>query len=321
MDKLYLGVDVGYGYTKVYGRKWRFKFPSLVTANTTTILDEKNMVRWNGREFYVGTGKKDLRSDRFPFTDEYRALLYFAIAQVLADNPAEKVVVGLGVPPVFKNRREEIRRFHRRTVEVSVGGKKFRFQLEPVVFLQSWGGYIDHIYSLEGRYIGENNTPAIYSDWGFYTIDTIVAVPVWEGGEEKVVPRLPESESPTIKKGVSTLFQLYSSLVAERGATVFPDLRTAERAFLQNKFPEEKRKAVEIWKREVMDEILSRYEEEVHDLGKVVIFGGGANLIEGDFKLRWKERTVQVIKLDEFANARGYFKALPSVVRKREVVK
>ena len=315
MKDLFVGVDVGFGYTKVYWKGGRFKFSSLLTADTTTFLDEKNIVRWNGREFYVGAGKKDLRSDNFPFTDEYRALLYFALAQVLSKHPADRVIVGLGVPPVFKNKREEIRKFHKRNVEVVVGGKKVRLNIEPIVFLQSWGGYIDHIYSLEGRYLRENNTPAIYSDWGFYTIDTIVAVPIWDGGEEKVIPKLPESESPTIKKGVSTLFQLYSSLVAERG-TAFPDLRTAERAFLQGKFPEERKRAVSIWKKEVLEGILSRYEEEVFNLEKVVIFGGGANIIERDFRIRWKSKDIQVIKLDEFANARGYFKALPSVIKK-----
>lgn len=315
---LMVGVDVGYGYTKVYWKGGRFKFPSLVTSDTTTVLEEKNLVRWNGREFYVGAGRKDLRGDNFPFTEEYQALLYYGIVQVMKKEPVEKVVVGLGVPPIFKSRREEVKKFHRRTVEVWVGGVKYRFQVEPVVFLQSWGGYVDHIYTLEGKYLKENNRPAIYSDWGYYTIDTIVAVPVWEGGEEKVVPRLPQAESPTIKKGVSTLFHLYSSLVAERGGPVFPDLRTAERSFLQNKFPEERRKALEIWKREVMEEVLTRYEEEVHGLEKVVIFGGGATFVEGDLSLRWKDRTVEVIRLDEFSNARGYFKALPSALKKQE---
>lgn len=315
--RVYVGVDVGYGYTKIYaGRSLRFKFPSLVSADTGELLDKTNVVRFNGSEFVVGIGSKDLRSDDFPFREEYRALLYYAIAHLLEKTHAKEVVVGLGVPPVFRSKREEIRKKLAKKVEVEVSGKKYSFLLKPVVFLQGWGGYIDHIYTLEGRYVKENDVPAIYSDWGYYTVDTIVTRRVWTAEGERVIPSLPEHESPTIKKGVSSLYQLYSRLVADKEGLVVPDLRTAEKMFLQNRYPHLIKKAVEIWKREVLDEILSRYRESAHQIEKIVVFGGGANFIEEDLRVE----DYPVIKLDEYANARGYFKALPSAL-KREVQK
>ncbi len=308
-----LGIDVGYGFTKVYGKGVRFKFPSLLSANVGDVLDTTNIIRFNGSEFVVGVGSKDIRSDEFPFTPEYKALLYFAIVQVLKKYPAQEVYVGIGVPPVFKSMRDELKRELSRKVSVDVGGVKYSFLLKTVVFLQGWGGYIDHIYNLEGRYLKDNDRPAIYSDWGFYTIDTIITKRVWSGEGERIVPSLPES-SPTIKKGVSTLYQIYRKLVADKYGIAIPDLRTAEGMFLSGKYPEEARKATRVWKQEVLEEILARYKEEVFGLEKIVVFGGGANFIEEDFRAG----ELPVIKLDEFANARGYFKALPSALKRGE---
>ena len=196
-----------------------------------------------------------------------------------------------------------MRRFKRKFA-FEVEGRKFRLNIVEVqVYLQAWGGYRDYIYTLELKKIKSHLVPAIFSDWGFFTIDTIVYTEI--GGE--LTPKLPHR--PTLSKGVSYLFGIYSSLLQDRGEYV-EDIRRAEKLFRAGKFPEERKRAVDIWKSDVLNTILNEYSREAPDVERVVIFGGGANLVESDFKIRWENREVPIFKLDEFANARGYYKSL-----------
>ncbi|WP_457601560.1 ParM/StbA family protein [Hydrogenivirga sp.] len=308
-----VGLDVGYGNVKMYadGGERRI-FPTMISSDTTGLLDEKGRIRFNGSEFVIGREGKDMRSDDFPLTDEYKALVLYSLSLLFPNESEGVVALALGVPPKLRSTkvREEIRKRFRRRFEFEVEGRKFKLTIPEVqVYLQGWGGYRDYIYTLELKKVKSHVVPAIYSDWGFYTIDTIIVTE--RMGELK--PELPHR--PTLSKGVSRLFEIYSSLLNDRGEYI-EDLRRAEKLFRAGKYPQERKKALDIWKSDILSTILNEYSREVPDLDRIVIFGGGANLVEHDFKLRWGDRDILVVKTDEFANARGYYKSL-----KRELLK
>ncbi len=300
-----VGLDVGYGYVKMYADGGERKmFPTMISRDTTGILDKTGYIRFNGSEFVVGKGGVDVRSDNFPFTDEYKALVLYSLSLLFPNENEGTVALALGVPPKLRRKKEELVKRFKRKFEFEVEGRRFRLNIPEVqVYLQAWGGYRDYIYTLELKKMKSHLVPAIFSDWGFYTIDTIVYTEI---GEE-LKPKLPYR--PTLSKGVSHLLSIYSSLLQDRGEYV-EDIRRAEKLFRAGKFPEERKKALEIWKSDVLNTILNEYSREAPDAERVVIFGGGANLVESDFRVRWENRDILVVKIDEFANARGYYKSI-----------
>lgn len=308
-----VGLDVGYGYVKLYADGVRKKFPSSVSRDTSYLLDRTGHVKFNGSEFVVGGEGVDLRSDDYPFTEEYKALVLYALSLLFPKEREGEVALALGIPPGLKseeNRKRLMSRF-RRKFEFEVEGRKLTINVPVVrVYLQGWGGYRDYTYTLELKKVKEHFVPSIFSDWGFRTIDTIILDERIERGDVVLKPRLPHA-TPTISKGVSYLLDIYKSLLRERKGVNVEDTRRAERLFIAGRYPEERKEALGIWKKDVLRTILSTYSGEVPDLERLVIFGGGANLVEEEVrKIRWNGREILVVKLDEFANARGYYKNL-----------
>lgn len=302
-----VGVDIGFGYTKVYGDKGKESIPTLVAPfSKGEALTEEEIVEFDGKTFLIGSRYVDLRGTEFPFTDEYRAMLYYALR-----NYEGEVLVGLGVPPSWGAKREEIEKLYSGKHKFYYKDKQRELNLKVKVFLQGWGGYIDYIYNLEGGYQEERDVPAIYSDWGFYTIDTIVTERAFVNGKWVVKPRKPEDA--TIPKGVSRLLEILKIILEEEGVFL-PDLRLLEHYLLSGtRYKKEIEEAKKRWISEVVSELQRKYEKYIPYVEKIVIFGGGANLVGELFEMKFGEKKVPVTKLDQFANARGYYKFLKAV--------
>ncbi len=309
---IFIGLDIGYGYTKVYTKEKQVKFPTLVSADITRAIDTSGYVKFEDKEYWVGIDGRDFRSKNFVLTPQYKALLLYSIASVVDTSPAV-VNVGIGIPPSMKNLKEKIKEMNEGRIEFQVEDRKYELDIRLHVFLEGWGGYIDHIYSLDKGYLSKNDIPSIYSDWGYYTIATLVTKKIFKGGLEKVIPSFPKI-SPTVHKGVSYLYDIYRRLL-ERKGEIIPSIRIAERKFLSGEFPEEREKALNIWKEELVEDVLSNYEEDIYDVEAIVLFGGGASLVEDTFKERFPH--LKIKRSDDFANARGYYKALLYFAQKK----
>jgi len=305
--KVVVGVDIGFGYTKVYGSEKKEKIPTFVAPfSMSEALTEEEVIEFDGKTYLIGSRYVDLRGTEFPFTDEYRAMLYYALR-----NYDGEVIVGLGVPPSWGAKREDIEKLYSGRHKFYYKGKLKELNLKVKVFLQGWGGYIDYIYNLEGGYQEDRDVPAIYSDWGFYTIDTIITERAFVKGRWVVKPRKPEDA--TIPKGVSRLLEILKLILEEKGIFI-PDIRLLETYLVSgSRYRREIEEAKERWMREVVSELQRKYEKYIPYVEKVVIFGGGANLVSDTFEFAFKEKKVPITKLDEFANARGYYKFLKAL--------
>jgi len=103
-----LGVDLGYGYTKVYPDKEKFRSSVYPYTSRYGFEEKKGIVEVDGEGFEVGRARSiELRTKRFQGSPEWRALLHYALRSVQL--PA-KLVLGFPISLSSKETRKEIER-------------------------------------------------------------------------------------------------------------------------------------------------------------------------------------------------------------------
>ncbi|WP_297444900.1 hypothetical protein, partial [Desulfurobacterium sp.] len=193
-----VGLDVGYGWTKRYTRSGGSKFPTNVRPfREEKALGEADFVEVNGKKYEIGVmeGITETRDRQFFLSDEFLAVVFYALKDY-----NEEVRLGIGLPPAWLDIREEVAKRLTGVHEFYYHGKK-KLRIQAYVFPQGWGGYIDHIYNLDGRYLANKDIPALFVDVGYYTLDTILTEMVWKGTKPVIKPK--KTEEPTLPFGIS----------------------------------------------------------------------------------------------------------------------
>jgi hypothetical protein len=78
-----VGVDVGFGNTKIYTSSGGRKFPTLISPAKGEALGESETIMLpGGKEYEIGTlvGAVETRSQDFFLSPEFRALVYYSLS-------------------------------------------------------------------------------------------------------------------------------------------------------------------------------------------------------------------------------------------------
>lgn len=316
MEVAVVGLDVGFGNVKLYSAKGGRKFPTLISPAKGEALGEAEVIRLpSGEEYEIGvlTGAVETRDSRFPLKPEYKAIVYYA----LRNYGGKRVALGLG-SPINWDYRGELERIFKGKHVFYYNDKEVVLEIIPFPFLQGWGGYIDSIYTLDGKYLEKEDVPALFVDVGYYTIDLLITEQVFQGGTFKIRPkRIPGG---TLGVGTSKFYETLMFQLEKRGERVpsvklieFVEEGVARNPWDKDKYEEARNVALNLYLSEVraeLEKILSEYEKFIE---KIHVFGGGAKLVEPVLKNFGKPFSVG----DEYSNARGFYKATKAKLIKR----
>lgn len=173
-----LGVDIGYGYTKVCGDKLSKAFPSQVTRFKTrgAFGGYSDTITVNGQPFVVGDEIDSLEdcsvSKDFVGTQEYLALMGRAL--LMAKYPCDLLVMGL--PPGLYD-EERIAKLEKLTTDAKIydgNGEKIDMPGAIKIIPQGAGIYYDYIAGGQQRAAQAKTGNIVVIDIGHYTLDVVL---------------------------------------------------------------------------------------------------------------------------------------------------
>jgi plasmid segregation protein ParM len=305
-----IGIDIGYGHTKVMFNNKVFKLPSAVSIVKTKLVDSNESINFEGKEYYVGSDALSdaIKTRDYSFIYTYSPLIIYNVFKELniVDELNEyEIHTGLSLYDIekspefkkeFKNRREE---FVNRISKFSINNESYT----PKIKLFAQGQGVWHDYCLTHGYI-EKGVEVVF-DIGYRTNDIIIFK---DGSPSK-------SESNADDKGVNVVINELKTFLNKEYDITFSEQEVVEILNKKELLIYGKPKDLTF----KIDEIIDSYFDIIYsslksDYGKilkssvrVVFSGGGAYLLE-NFKHRLPENVVFDINRDfEFANVRGYY--------------
>ncbi len=287
-----VGLDIGYGYTKVYPRKEKFKSSVYPYSSRLGLGEKKGIVVVDGEAFEVGKARSvELRTKSFHSSPEWRALLLYALKE--AGAPV-KLVLGLPVSLATKEVREGIENSLKGEHGAIIDGERRSIVIsEAKVFPQGLGVLYDYFIE-EGRLIEERTKEnIIVVDIGFYTTDIFV----YRYGE------ILEDRCSSYEVGVGWLFEQVREELKSKYSYPSVSLKEIEEFWTRGYAPYDGKK-IAIDRERFLEEFKSRlirelraHEEDFKLADKVLWAGGGSYLLG-----------VETVPQPEFANARGFYK-------------
>jgi len=279
-----LGIDIGFGHTKVVYDGGKLKFPSWLSYWTITGIGDIKPVEYDGSRFVVGERAR-LSGKRIELASIDELIKYYPVfIRYVLDTlglQAKEVLVITGLPPRYMERAEEL--------------KKDKLGVKRQVVFQGFGIFWD-----SRERAGEDG---LVVDIGYNTVDYF-AYSV-RGGEliKEVVGTIPNM-------GVINAVGMFRDLLpAKHEPLKTKPLSSLVNIFVEGKFRGEdfssvKEKAVEQWnemvKARLRQEVGVLFEEKEH----LLVAGGGAYLVRKDVF----PQEVIIPDEPEFANARGYYR-------------
>lgn len=306
-----IGLDVGFGFTKVCIEDKQLKFPSVVGSyEEPGFHDIEDNVSENGKEnVTVGgqhllVGEKAIRRSTRIFTTReknwintsaYKALVKHA-CRLAGHKYGElcRIITGLPVAH-YKKCKEDLSRI----IEEIAGPKA-----EVRIILQPLGSYFDCLLDDEALVKDEELLQSTVGaiDIGFFTVDFVTMKKLhfvrdshesYEGGMATAYRRIAKAvyDYYDCKREVYEIEEIikngYIMAYGEK-----KDVRSIIDKNLMNLEAEIKAKATTLWK-------------EGADIDVILLTGGGANIL-GD-KMTFY-RHIRTVNVPQFANARGYYK-------------
>ncbi len=309
-----IGIDVGYGYTKVVtdvnGMILPLLSPSIVGVYEDGIVvdglktSERDGVTVNGQRFLIGESARrhasrllDGRHEGWIDSIAYRALLMHALSTAACNAVNLTVVTGLPVN-FYRTGKDKLINLVREIVE------KYCLNLTVKVIPQPLGSFFNLLFDEAGRVADGDLASGKVGvlDVGFYTTDLITVSEL----------ELVERQIDSFENGVSTaLTSIAKDIEAAYGLR--PDIHKTEEAVKQGyikAFGVQKDigQAVEQRFGELARDIEGKAKtiwKNAADIDKVLLTGGGAKQLKGHLNLY---RHAVVINDAQFANARGYYK-------------
>jgi plasmid segregation protein ParM len=232
----YIGLDVGYGYTKAMDEKKTICFPSIVSPamelkfkswETESVAYPDHLsVTLDGDSFFVGN--LALHQGRFAHatldrvrtqSKEYRILFLTALS-LLVQFPDEELSVVTGLPVDDYEDREIIEDQLSGRFEITLGKKEVSFAIHNLTVVpQPCGAYMDLLFRDTLGHVNEWHTQSLIGivDIGYKTTDFVLV------RQNQYVEKL----SGSLKKGMS---HIYQAAISKLSATYRGnwDLRSAE---------------------------------------------------------------------------------------------
>ncbi len=287
-----IGIDVGYGYVKVYPREEKFRSSVYPHSERYGIEERKGIVIVDGEAFEVGKARSvELRSKSFQGSPEWRALLYWALRN---ETLPVKTVIGLPVSLSMKSVREGLENQLRGVHTAVIDGERKELLISEVKVVPQGMGVLYDYFIENGRLVEERTKENIVViDIGFYTTDVLV----YRHGE------VLEDRCTSYEIGAGWLYERIREELKTRYSYPSISLKEVEEYFRRGYFPCEGKKITvnrEEKVRELRDRLIKelRAHEEDLKLADTILWAGGGSILLG----------ISSVEKPEFANARGFFK-------------
>ncbi len=313
MNKV-VGIDVGYGYTKVVtdanGMILPLLFPSVIGVYEDGIVveglktTERDGVTVNGQRFLIGESARrhasrllDGRHEGWIDSISYRALLTHALS--CADCNALNLTIVTGLPVNFyRTGKDKLINLVREIVG------KYCVNLTVKVIPQPLGSFFNLLFDETGKVKDSGLAAGKIGvlDVGFYTTDLITVSEL----------DLVERQIDSFENGVSTALASIAKDI-ETAYGLRPDIHKTEEAVSRGYIKafglqKDIGQAVEQRFGELAKDIEGKAKtiwKSAADIDRVLLTGGGAALLKGHLNLY---RHAVVVDDAQFANARGYYK-------------
>lgn len=305
------GLDIGFGDVKVVtddGRK--MKFPTAVTKAEEGIGDFAG-----NEEEYLFDGKKYILGDKalfrsystcnFEFLKKYSPLLAFKAVREMNGAGEDVPRIGVGLPiNYFTEINKQL--VTQALSKVMINGQFVEFL--PTIFPQGVGVLLDYRLDDDGNEIPGTAVDGMVIDIGFNTVDVVAFA---KGTAIKADSNMLERE------GISKIAQNLAKTI-QRETTINLSEQEAKKVLLEGKmeiyatekdFSQQIRDITDEYVEGLINHIQSKWEDRIQR-SKVLIFaGGGAYLVRGSVPERYR-KLIRVPEDAEYANARGFLKAL-----------
>jgi len=287
-----IGLDVGFGHTKVVYDGGKFKFPTWLAYHSPSSIDSVEVIEWDGREYVVG---EDVRYEpqRIELPDFREIIKYFPVFLKFVEKKInQKIeVIITGVPPKYKYLVDEIKK------------KCESLNVSAEVVPQGVGIYVDTKEEIDKT----SEREAFILDVGFNTVDYLIV-----RDDRKI-------KGDTIEKfGVMKAVELFKSYIPEE----YSYLRNFSTSKLMSVFEKGyavvegekldlsayKEKAKSAYREMLVNRLKQSVGDFIYETELVIIAGGGAFLFENG-KSETFGKNVYIPPEPEFSNARGYLKA------------
>lgn len=211
----YIGLDVGYGYTKATDGSKTIVFPSVVSPpvemrfdplwdHASESLNQLSVV-FEGKHYFLG--EMALRQGRFSHatldrirtqTEEYCFFFLTAIA-LLIQSPEEKVSIATGLPVDDLADKEFIEKTLKGRFSLRLGDREINFRIDNLVVMpQPCGAFMDLLF------LDSGDVNEVYSDGSIGVVD------IGYKTTDFVLMRSQEyahKRSGSIKHGMSSIYQ------------------------------------------------------------------------------------------------------------------
>jgi hypothetical protein len=281
-----IGLDVGFGWTKVVAGKGGFKFPSWLAYYKPSAMSDIEPVTVDGRDYVVGEDARAMKKIDINDVPTLVKYLPVFVKYVKTLTGSEGPVV-TGLPPkYYKSLKDEV------------------LKTADLVVPQSVGILVD----VEDSINAEPGEWVVVIDIGFNTLDYLVAEQKGDRWSKKAVDSIDNFGVSLavdhFKKYLpSEVVGIVKNWSLSKVMKIFEEGRLKIAGEVIDLSPYKKR-AVE----EYVEQLFQRLKEELGDLlleaDHFVVGGGGANIIPAK-EIR---KDAFIPEDPEFSNARGYFK-------------
>jgi hypothetical protein len=297
------GIDIGYGFTKVFERSQRFVAPSAVSATILDLCFGKNpdMVEVNGKSYSVGERVLNYNlpveitvGDDFLLSDPYFALLANALIKINMKMPDICIV---GLPPAYYTKKtvQELKAKARSIIIRDMDGRVIRLPERISVLPQGYGIYLSHIEDHPEDF----RKNILTLDIGYNTLDALF---LRQGGD------FDEKRAVSYPLGVLFLYEEAGRLFS-RVYCSFPKGRESIEKLLRNGRFTHLGKEYTLDMKEVFAEytkkVLGALKGFVRDIDEevdaVVVGGGGAAFLDTS------EEVICILDNPQMGNAKGYY--------------
>lgn len=305
-----LGLDLGYGNTKLYGRAGGIVLPSHVAAAqsraVTAVLGTEAQTRplhitVSGQNYYVGTNAhswgealETLDYDRFAGSAEAYALLYGAFTRYLEIDPipeTESIILYVGLPleplsgteTAVQETLAAVRKWLTGLHVWHADGQLHRLNVARVeITSQPNAIFFDFVLDGHGR-ANPENAPFIRQEIGLVSIgfNTI---------ERQVIARGEITQKYTAGTQYGVHWFLGRVNDALGGHYTLGELDTLLRLSALDET--QTRAALTDWSRKVIEQIEKQWHGEWPRFGRILITGGGAALLNGRLLPRFQGKAI-----------------------------
>lgn len=309
MKNVVVGIDIGFGYTKAYavvnGKSVYVKFPTWIAVANKGAYSEVKSYSYQGKELWVGDTCKHSQNKIEIATPDDIIQYYPLFKQAILDKMYEKtgiprsdVIAITGLPP----------KYYFEIAKPQNKGKLMEEDLneKPKVIWQGLGVLLDIMLGQQIDF--ENDETVIVVDIGYNTVDYLIVMytnsdwkkvsvnSIVEMGLMKAVD-LFRQELPTELSIVKTWSKQRLIQAFEKGVVNID----GEKVDLTNL----KIKAIDTYSEMLINRLKDEIGEEMIINDRLVVAGGGANVLED--RLKKERKNIIIPPQPEFSNARGYW--------------